>query len=330
MTSHALKTLLLFLCSHAAFSYADSNQTATTPETTPKVVSSIYPLQQIANEIVGEPTDLIADSYLSPHHYSLKPSDINGLQDADIVLWIGSAMMPQLKNTIKNREKNENHTTITASTLPGIQLITEEKGHGHDDHGHGHDDHGHDHHESDLHNKAGEPIFYDPHLWLSTENAITIATALAAELGRIDSAHQARYEVNLAQFIAKINRTRETIRTQLAAEAPKPYFIFHNAYAYFEQEFGIKHQGVIRNHSAQQANTQHLNEIKNQLSGVAAACLFTEPQFESPIIKKLAEGSSVTVSILDPVGYSSTEQTGYAAILENLANAVSQCPSRKL
>lgn len=313
----------------------------------PRVVSSIYPLQQIANEITGENTELVADSYLSPHTYAVKPSDAYKVKNADIMLWIGASMMGQLDPYVAQRGVDK--ITITASQLPKIKLL---EGHDHDhDHDHDshdkHDEHDHDNHaehddhdkdEHDAHqhddkadkhekhdDKHDDDFSYDPHLWLSTENAQVIATALTDELIKLDSTNADTYRRNLAAFIQKLDDTRTFISGNFESNPAPAYFIFHEAYAYFENEFGVEHIDVIRTHAAQAPKTRHLNELRKKIASHPNACLFREPQFQSAIVDKLTADSTVKVATLDPVGYEKDKNIGYTTILRNIAKQITAC-----
>lgn len=291
----------------------------------PKVISSIYPLQQIANAIVGEPTELLADSYLSPHDYTMTPTNVRAIHDAALFVWIGDAMMPQLHPYTAQRQANHKRT-ITASRLPDIHLITGRETHNH----HAHSDHAHHHHEDEAHDKTqpAATLTYDPHLWLSTDNARVIAKAIAESLSQIDPDNKHRYAENLNQFINTVAQTKAQIADSLHSNPLPAYFVFHDAYHYFEDEFGIRHTGVIRAHAGQVLRTKHLSNLQKQLEKTPNACLFREPQFQSPLIDKLATSDNVTVATLDPVGYRTDKdagQSGYPAILSALATQLQRC-----
>jgi len=289
---------------------------ASTLSAAPKVLSSIYPLQQIANAIVGEPTELLADSYISPHEYAVKPMDAKKIREADILLWVGAAMMPQLDKYVDQRTSKQ--VTLTASKLPDIHLLKGDHHH-HEVVEHGevsHVEHEH-HHESEFN--------YDPHLWLSTENAQAIAMALSQALVEKDSDHAALYTQNLQNFIAQLDATKKEITQELGKHPVPKYFVFHSAYAYFEGEFGIAHSGVISMHAGQKQKAQALNDLKDQLQDTPQACLFREPQFDSKIVKRLVAVTDVKEDVLDPVGYHKDENIGYTQILKNIAHQIMQC-----
>lgn len=279
----------------------------------PRVVSTIYPLQQIANAITGEQTGLIVDSYLSPHSYHSKPSDAKNLLEADVLLTVGEVLMPQLNSYIKQRK---NKITLQASQLPGIHLI---QGH-------------HHHHEPDelgetrlLYKQPTHHDYqYDPHLWLSPDNAVVIATALAQQLTQLAPENQTHYDKNLQLFKQQIQQTLSSIKQQLENLELVPYFVFHDAYRYFENYFEISSAGVIRAHVGQSVRTKHLTELKARLDKLPIACLFREPQFQSSIVDKLAQHPNLVVATIDPVGYTQP-QKGYSKILTDIADALVYC-----
>lgn len=281
-------------------------------DNTPRVISSIYPLQQIANAIVGAPTALLVDNQRSPHGYTLKPRDIRYVTEADLLVRIGDAMMPQLSQVEKNRQAN-NKQTITAATLANVQLLHEER--------------------TFRPSFAGTHVAnaqynmqYDPHLWLSTGNAVAIATAIADALSDIDHDNRVRYQANLHAFIAELQQLKQQIKADFSAKPPRPYFIFHDAYHYFEEEFNVQHIGIIRTHAGQMPRTKHLVELKKKIAQSDGACLFREPQFQSRLIDKLRADSNISVAVLDPLGYfNKSKDAGYSAILRNIAKALQHC-----
>lgn len=282
---------------------------------TPKIVASIYPLQQIANAISGQNSDLVADSYLSPHQYAVKPDDARAVIDADIFLWGGEMMMPQLVRYAQLRQG----VTITAATLPKIHLLKAEGR----DLSHLHEKK----HSGQKQTGARANFAYNPHLWLSTQNALVIADALADALIAKDPDNAERYRENLAKFSADVQTTRHFIHQQLDGQPVTPYFVFHDAYGYFEQEFGVKNSGIIRIHAGQTPKTRHLIGLKKQLASIEKACVFREPQFKSAIVDKLVADSHISVETLDPVGYSraANSEHGYTNILRNIALKLVQC-----
>ncbi len=312
----------------------------------PRLVSSIYPLQQIAEAISGGPVGLIADSPLSVHTYRLTPKDARQIAEADIVIWVGEVLMPQLDKYIARRQGSQNNKgsqgnqtkgVITVAKLPDIKLLA--TAHHHADHerdGHEQKENGQKENgqkengqeENGQEENEQNELSYDPHVWLSTENAAVIAEAIAEALIAADAPNTRRYQANLAAFKAELTSLHQDLLGQFESDPPPPYFVFHDAYAYFEQEFGLSHQGLVRTHAGQSPKARHIIHLKKQLTNAQQACLFKEPQFESPIIDKLSDNTTVKVATLDPIGYRQPGD-GYAMILRRLANTLSNCRQAK-
>lgn len=67
------------------------------------IVTSIKPLGFIASSIADGVTDteVLVPAGASPHDYSLKPSDIQKLQGAELILWVGEDIDAFLDKTLR-------------------------------------------------------------------------------------------------------------------------------------------------------------------------------------------------------------------------------------
>jgi len=237
-----------------------------------RVLTSIKPLQQIAaavQEGVGSP-DVLLPPGASPHHYALRPSDVRRVGDADLLYWIGPDMENFLARVLGSRSK----ATVAVQSLPGMKL----RHFGEDSHSHeeaDHDDHDHDHRPGSL----------DAHLWLSSVNARVIAAKMAADLAQVDPANAARYQSNLKAFDERLDALDGRIKARVTGIAGKPYFVFHEAFDYFEAEYGLKHAGVFSVASEVQPGAQHVAAMRKRLQEVGKTCVFSEP----PLRPRLAE-----------------------------------------
>ena len=68
----------------------------------PVILSSIMPLQLLVHDIAGDAVtaDVLAPANVSPHDFQLRPSDIQRLRSADLVLWVGPAMESYLEKAV--------------------------------------------------------------------------------------------------------------------------------------------------------------------------------------------------------------------------------------
>nr|WP_024310143.1 zinc ABC transporter substrate-binding protein ZnuA [Pseudomonas sp. P818] len=289
-----------------------------------RVLTSIKPLQLIAAAVqdgVGEP-DVLLPPGASPHHYALRPSDVRRVRDADLLYWIGPDMEAFLPRVLESRSKPQ----VAVQDLPGMTL--RHFGDSHDEHDH-HDDHDHEHvHGADDlgHDHDHRPGSLDAHLWLAADNAKVIAARMAADLTKLDAANAARYAANLQAFEARLDALDGRIRPQLAALQGKPYFVFHEAFDYFEADYGLKHAGVFSVLTEVQPGARHVAAMRERLQQTGPSCVFSEPPLRPRLAETLTAGLPVKLAELDALGGTlPADATGYEQLLENLAGGLSEC-----
>lgn len=294
-----------------------------------KVLTSIKPLQLIAAAIqdgTGEPAVLLPPG-ASPHHYALRPSDLRQVRDATLVYWIGPSLEAFLPAVLKERQG----PSVAVQDLPGLHLrrFGAEHEHGDDDHDEAHgDEHGHAQggEPEYAHDHDHRPGSLDAHLWLAPANARVIATRLAADLSQADPANAARYAANLETFEAQLTAKDQALRAQLTPVAGKPYFVFHEAFDYFEEAYGLAHRGVFALGADVQPGARHVAAMREELKAAGPTCVFTEPPLQPKIATTLSSGLPVTLVELDPLGARvAVNGQGYAGLLQGVADTLSGC-----
>ncbi|WP_236187317.1 zinc ABC transporter substrate-binding protein [Pseudomonas protegens] len=277
-----------------------------------RVLTSIKPLQLIAAAVqdgVAVPEVLLPPG-ASPHNYALRPSDVRKVQSVDLLYWIGPDMEGFLPRVLKGRSL----PSVAVQDLPGMRL----RHFAEDSHSHAEDadEHDHDHRPGTL----------DAHLWLSPVNARVIATRMTADLSASDPANAARYQNNLKAFSERLDALDARLKARLAGIAGKPYFVFHEAFDYFEDAYGLKHAGVFSVAAEVQPGAQHVAAMRARLQQVGKTCLFSEPPLRPRLAETLVAGLPVKLAELDALGgYTPATAQGYEQVLEKLGNDLAGC-----
>ena len=290
-----------------------------------RVLTSIKPLQLIAAAVqdgVGEPEVLLPPG-ASPHHYALRPSDVRRVREADLLYWIGPDMEAFLPRVLSSRDNPQ----VAVQDLPGMTL--RHFGESQDEHDHDHEDrdHAHEHAADDLgHDHDHRPGSLDAHLWLAASNAKVIAARMAADLAKLDAANAERYAVNLKAFEARLDALDGRIRPQMAALQGKPYFVFHEAFDYFEAAYGLKHAGVFSVLTEVQPGARHVAAMRERLQQTGPSCVFSEPPLRPRLAETITAGLPVKLAELDALGGTlPVDASGYEQLLQNLAGGLSEC-----
>jgi zinc transport system substrate-binding protein len=277
-----------------------------------KVLTSIKPLQLIAAAVqdgVGIPEVLLPPG-ASPHNFALRPSDVRRVQSVDLLYWIGPDMEGFLPRVLKGR----NLPSVAVQDLPGLKLRRfAEDSHSHAEEANEHD---HDH----------RPGSVDAHLWLSPVNARVIAAKIAADLSAADPANTARYQSNLKAFDERLDALDVRLKARLAGIEGKPYFVFHEAFDYFEDAYGLEHAGVFSVAAEVQPGAQHVAAMRKRLQEVGKTCVFSEPPLRPRLAETLVAGLPVKLAELDALGgYTPATAQGYEQVLEKLGNDLAGC-----
>ncbi|WP_095083458.1 zinc ABC transporter substrate-binding protein ZnuA [Pseudomonas sp. Irchel s3h17] len=303
IVSRLFAILVTFAASLFAFSSAHAEV---------KVLTSIKPLQLIAAAVqdgAGGPEVLLPPG-ASPHNYALRPSDVRRVQSADLLYWIGPDMEGFLPRVLKGRTL----PSVAVQDLPGLKL----RHFGEDNHAHAEeaDEHDHDHRPGSL----------DAHLWLSPVNARVIAAKIAADLSAVDPANAGRYQGNLKAFDERLDALDLRLKARLAVVEGKPYFVFHEAFDYFEDAYGLKHAGVFSVAAEVQPGAQHVAAMRTRLQAVGKTCVFSEPPLRPRLAETLVAGLPVKLAELDALGgYTPATAQGYEQVLEKLGNDLAGC-----
>ncbi|VVN95382.1 MULTISPECIES: zinc ABC transporter substrate-binding protein [Pseudomonas] len=277
-----------------------------------KVLTSIKPLQLIAAAVqdgVAIPEVLLPPG-ASPHNYALRPSDVRKVQSVDLLYWIGPDMEGFLPRVLNGRTL----PSVAVQDLPGLKL----RHFAEDNHSHAEeaDEHDHDHRPGSL----------DAHLWLSPINARVIATKMAADLSAADPANAPRYQSNLKAFDERLDALDLRLKKRLAGIEGKPYFVFHEAFDYFEDAYGLKHAGVFSVAAEVQPGAQHVAAMRTRLQEVGKTCVFSEPPLRPRLAETLVTGLPVKLAELDALGgYTPATAQGYEQVLEKLGNDLAGC-----
>ena len=338
----------IILCAHPALpAYA-----------APRVVVSIQPLHSLVAGVmkgVGAP-GLLMKGAVSPHMFSLKPSDARMLERARLVFWVGEMLAPGLERPLEIIPKNAE--VIALSEIKGLEFRKFREGglwegHAHDHHDdanehkeartehhedkHRHDDHGHEkekHHDEEKHKETEHDedhnAHFDPHVWLDPLNARKWVDAIAHELGEVDPENKNKYEANAKNLKARLDRLHEELDRILLPVRNAPYIVFHDAYQYMEKRYRLNAIGSVSLSPEKKPGTARLVRLRKKIKNSKSICVFTEPQFPPKLVQTIVRGTRARTGVLDPLGSNvSAGEDAYFTLMRKNAKSLKACLSGK-
>ncbi|KYN65682.1 zinc ABC transporter substrate-binding protein ZnuA [Pantoea agglomerans] len=283
------------------------------------VVASLKPVGFIAAAIADgvTPVDVLLPDGASEHDYSLRPSDAKRLKNADLVVWVGPEMEAFMAKSAAELPAQKNLAMVN---IDGVKPLLVSGGEDEDEHtaekSEEQDADAHHHHHGE----------FNMHLWLSPEIARKTAVAIHGKLLELMPQDKAKLDANLQQFEVALADTDKRVSAQLAPVRNKGYFVFHDAYTYFEKQYGLSPTGHFTVNPEIQPGAQRLHQIRTQLVEQKAVCVFAEPQFRPAVIDAVARGTQVRKGTLDPLGTDiSLAKDSYVKFLSQLSSQYESC-----
>ncbi|MFM2354593.1 MAG: zinc transporter, periplasmic zinc-binding protein ZnuA [Pseudomonadota bacterium] len=276
----------------------------------PVVVTDIPPVHSLVAQVMGDlgAPVLLMDQGADAHDYQMRPSQAAALNDAALLVWIGPEMTPWLDRVVQGGIAGRSVALLDAA---GTHVRDFAGGGGHDDHA----DAGHSHDGA------------DPHAWLDPGNATLWLDVIAVELAAADPENAAAYAGNAAAGKAAVTAAEAQARARLAPVADRQLVVFHDAYGYFFDHFGLAAPLAVAEGDAADPGAARLAEIRGDLSDTT--CIFPEAQHDPKLIETLAGDTGAIVGAsLDPEGRDLPPGPAlYGELILSLATTIGDCVS---
>lgn len=281
----------------------------------PLVTVSIKPIHSLVAAVmqgVAEPVLLIPANQ-SPHNFSLRPSDIKKLQSSDLIIWLGDTFETPLEHILRTTMKDRR--TISLLQQPEILRLNARKG--------GVWEIQKRNDKSETHRHHYET---DPHIWLSTKNAVEVVRILSDVLSEIDPNNRHHYQKNSQIVQQRLERLESELETGFSEVRNIPFLVFHDAYQYLEQQFGLHAVGSITIGPERQPGAKRIQQIHSKINRLEARCVFSEPQFKPKLVDMLTQYTEIKSGILDPIGTElENGPDAYFLLLQNLKGNLIAC-----
>ena len=278
-------------------------------QSTPNIVVSIKPIHSITSALmegVSRPK-LLLESNDSAHTFHLKPSQLNLLSNADLVITIGDSFETGLKKTLGNIKHG---SRVIVSEINDIRLydfrnldINEMNKDEHTDH----DEH-------------------DLHLWLDIDNMIKTAQYISEKLIEIDPENINTYKTNLNKNHSRLNKLKSELKQQLTPFRSERFAIFSDTLQYFEKSFQLQKPVIVTPYHGARLSIHRTLEARNKMKDLKIKCLLYGPENTSKKVDVLTEDlpiKAVSIDILGAKLNAGSDQ--YFNLMKGLSSQLLEC-----
>ena len=180
------------------------------------------------------------------------------------------------------------------------------------EHHHDHDEHDHDHCCSHDHDHDEE---YNPHVWLSVENAIKQVENIENKLIEYNSINKDKYSQNAREYIEQLSNLDNKIHSELDNIKNKNIVTFHEAFPYFAKEYGLNIVGVVQREAGSEPSAKELQETIEKIKKLDVKAICVEPQYSTKAAETISKETNVKVYTLDPIVTEESKNSSYIDIM---------------
>jgi zinc transport system substrate-binding protein len=248
-----------------------------------RVFATIPPLEYLVDRVGGAhvETGVLVAPGQSPHTFEPTPRQVADLSASELYFSIGlpfeEAVLDRVKSLSPNLRLVDMRRGIT------LRAMTAEEA--------GEEAH-------DAHDHAGEP---DPHYWLNPRNARVMAAAIAQALEKADPDNAAEYTANAAALDADLAALDARLKAALAPIEGREILVFHPAFGYFADAYGLKQVAVEV--SGREPSARQLAAIVERARRTGARVIFVQPQFSAKGAEAVAGSIDGVVVPMDDLAY---------------------------
>jgi len=255
------------------------------------VFASVLPLKTFVERVGGGHVrvEAMVRPGQSPATYDPTPRQVAELASADLYVRVGVPF----ENAWMTRIRSANPGMPVLDAREGIELRRHEG----DDDGHGHD-------------------ALDPHVWTSPTRVKVMAANIRDALIRLDPENRSDYQANYRTFAAELDALDGEIRRLLENIPDRRFLVYHPAWGYFADTYGLTQVAIEREGKEPGART--LTALIDQARREGVRVIFVQPQFNRRSAEQVARAIGGRVEAIDPLA------ADYEENLRRVANSIAE------
>lgn len=225
------------------------------------VVTTISVLNSFAQAVGGEHVSVtnIVPVGASPETFAPTPQDVATVADASVLVENGAGLESWLDRLLRDAGKPDLRIVVCADGLPVKSS--------------------------------------NPHLWMDPVLAKRYVVKIRDAFIAADPADAQDYRRNATSYEARIDALTKEIRSKIA-EIPRSHrymIVFHNAWLYYNDRFGITTLGFVERNPGQEPNPQQIAQLIDLAKQHHVRAVFSEPEYSPKLLYAIAQSAGIKV-----------------------------------
>lgn len=256
-----------------------------------EVVANFYPVAEVAARVGGELVEVtnLTPAGAEPHDIELTTRQVDKLEDADLVLYLGSGFQPAVERVAGRRE---------SGSLDLLEKIELEKGVD----------------NSDL----------DPHFWLDPRLMAEAVDAVLDALVALSPSDGPTFRANAARYTEELTALDGELQQGLSECLRREIVTSHAAFFYLARRYRLTQLPIAGLSPEAEPDAGRLASLTDQIKAKGVTTVFYEDLVSPRVARALAREAGVRTAVLSPLEGLSKEQADagkdYSAVMrDNLA-----------
>lgn len=250
------------------------------------VVTSFYPMYIAAENVIGDAGDVRLENLSEPqtgclHDFQLTPEDMKLLSTADVFIINGGGIEAFMEDVAK---AYPNLTIV--STCEYLELLSD-----------------------------GDET--NAHAWMSVGMYREMVQTIAMGLAKADPDNRALYEENAEIYDSKLMRLEERQQTVAEAAEGTDVILFHEAYDYVADDYGMQVSCVMDLDEERQVSAGEVSEVLRAINEDGASLILAEELYGKSMAETVQKEADVSVIYLDPLNRGDYEADSYLLGMEH-------------
>jgi len=269
-----IATTAVTLCLVAAASPAVARASApasTVPADRLVIATTVAPITSIVANIVGDRADVrgIVPEGTNSHTFEPRPSVAELLSEADVVYANGLMLEePTRRLAEANLRDGAEVIELGNETISPDEYL----------------------YDFSFPESDGKP---NPHLWTDPLLAVRYAEIVADDMSTRDPVNAEYYEGNYEAFAAVIDELDAAMRESFATVPVRKLLTYHDAYAYFAQDYDWEVIGAIQVSDFEDPTPREVVELIEQIEAEGVPAIFGSEVFPSPVLEQIGREAGV-------------------------------------
>lgn len=283
------------------------------PPNLPKVVATSSVLCDLTQQIAAQTIDLtcLVKPGVDPHAYALTPGDRKALEAAQLILYNGYGLEPNLEKTIQATPGTVTKVAVAEQAVPDPLLNS-----GHPD---DHDAEGDKHEAEENHEGEKAP---DPHVWHNPQQGIKMVAVLTRSLAKLVPEQADTYARSGKQMTTELEQIDTWIQAQIQTipEGQRKLVTTHDALAYFAAAYGLEIEGALQGLSTEEKpSATRIKNLVEEIKTTQVPTIFVESGNTSKLMQTVAKAAGAQVGqqtlFTDGLGEANSRGHRYQAML---------------